>query len=91
MPRQDQPLTSQAVSVYGDSEAKAYTRMVSMREVTFTCAICHETVTQLRYPSRTPLYCSDACKEERRAQRNEERVRKQREKRKREREARSQE
>jgi hypothetical protein len=62
----------------------AYSRTVYKREVTFTCAICGETVTQMRYPSRIPRYCSDRCIREREARRNEERVAKQREKRRKE-------
>lgn len=89
MPRK-QLVPSQIVEVYGQSQEQAYSRIVPMREVTFTCCMCGQTVTQLRYPSRLPRYCSDTCKAEREEQRNEERVRKQREKRQREREARTQ-
>src|SRR6266700_1096163 len=78
---------SQIIEVYGQSQEQAYSRIVPMREVTFICCVCGKTVTQLRYPSRLPRYCSDTCKAEREEQRNEERVRKQREKRQREREA----
>ena len=86
-----QLVPSQIIEVYGQSQEQAYSRIVPMREVTFTCRVCGKTVTQLRYPSRLPRYCSDICKAEREEQRNEERVRKQREKRQREREARIQE
>lgn len=89
MPRK-QLVPSQIVEVFGQSQEQAYSRIVPMREVTFNCCICGRTVTQLRYPSRLPRYCSDTCKAEREEQRNEERVRKQREKRQREREARTQ-
>jgi hypothetical protein len=84
---QEQQVESQVVNVFGQSEQVAYARTVSMREVTFTCVICDVTVTQLRYPSRLPRYCSERCKMQREEQRNEERVRKQREKRQRAREA----
>ena len=67
---------SQIIEVYGQSQEQAYSRIVPMREVTFTCCVCRKTVTQLRYPSRLPRYCSDTCKAEREEQRNEERVRK---------------
>lgn len=58
---------SKIISVYGDHLAKeknripAYTRMLSTRLITFTCKVCGTTVTQERYPSHEPLYCSDAC------------------------------
>src|SRR5258708_21152533 len=38
-------------------------RRVKKRAVTFTCSVCGETVTQQRFPSHLPKYCSDACKE----------------------------
>lgn len=74
------------VTVRGRSDHIAYTRIVRMREVTFTCIVCGKTVTQLRYPSGRVKYCSDMCKEAGRVQKHEERVRKQREKRRTERE-----
>jgi LacI family transcriptional regulator len=89
MPKK-QPVPRQIVKVYGQSQEQAYSRIVPMREVTFTCRMCGRTVTQLRYPSRLPHYCSDTCKALREEQRKEERVRKQREKRQRERESRTQ-
>ena len=40
-------------------------RKYETRPVTFTCQWCKEEVTELRYPSHTPLYCSKpACKKE---------------------------
>ncbi len=44
-------------------EEKQHTRSVSTREVTFTCAVCGQTVTQHRFPGPVPLYCSDDCKQ----------------------------
>ena len=38
-------------------------RRVKKRAVTFTCSVCGETVTQQRFPSHVPKYCSDACRE----------------------------
>jgi endogenous inhibitor of DNA gyrase (YacG/DUF329 family) len=38
-------------------------RRVKMRTVTFTCSACGQTVTQQRFPSHVPKYCSDACKQ----------------------------
>jgi tetratricopeptide (TPR) repeat protein len=75
------------IAVRGGTEQVVYTRHVKMREVTFTCTICGQTVTQLHYPSGRIKYCSEACRAVRSAQIQEERVRKQREKRRNEREA----
>lgn len=59
---------SQLVNVYGDHLAKerkhalvAYQRMIHTRVVSFVCAGCGQPVTQQRYPSRGPKYCSEAC------------------------------
>lgn len=58
---------SKTVAVYGDHLAKeknaipAYERTLRTRPVTFTCTTCDKTVTQERYPGRTPLYCSETC------------------------------
>jgi Helicase conserved C-terminal domain len=83
---------SKVVKVYGDKamhqyiqaqEARglstplaAYERVVEQRQITFTCAQCRKTVTQWRYPSRGPRYCSDECRDE--AQREQTRKRVQR-------------
>lgn len=72
---------SMHIAVRGKSEQVAYTRQIKMREVTITCQVCGQTVTQLRYPGGRISYCSDACKAVRMTQINVERVRKQREKR----------
>lgn len=81
---------TQTVEIYGQSDQLAYTRTISMREVTFVCMVCKRETTQLRYPGRLPLYCSDVCQAVQAEKRNEERVRKQREKRQKERAARRQ-
>jgi hypothetical protein len=79
---------SHVVEVVGSEEAKergqqpAYTRTVSTREITFTCMVCKQTVTQQRYPGHTPLYCSDGCKGERQQEQIRERVARHREKKK---------
>jgi hypothetical protein len=79
---------SHIVEVVGSDEAKkrgqqpAYSREVFTREVTFTCVVCKNTVTQQRYPGHTPLYCSEGCREERRRERTRERVARHREKKK---------
>ena len=38
-------------------------RRLKKRTVTFTCTVCGKTVTQQRFPSHLPKYCSDTCKE----------------------------
>jgi hypothetical protein len=47
-----------------DVTVGTYTRTIHLRPVTFTCAQCGETVTQMRYPAPTPIYCNDDCKGE---------------------------
>ncbi len=76
----------QTVKVYGDKHARArehpqvaYERSVSKRRITFTCVQCQQTVTQWRYPSRGPKYCSDPCRDEAHAEQIRERVRRYRE------------
>jgi len=74
---------SKLVDVYGDKFAKArphpqvaFQRMISTSEVTFVCSVCGKTVTQDRYPGRSPRYCSDPCEEEGRRKKTRERVKK---------------
>jgi len=76
------------VVVRGATAQVAYTRTVRMREVTFTCMICGQTVTQLHYPSGRIKYCSEACRVISAAQRHETWVARQREKRRTARESR---
>jgi hypothetical protein len=70
------------VAVIGDEEARArgaapaFQRTRATREITFKCAWCTQTVTQQRYPSPKPMYCSDTCEQE--AQREKTRIRVQR-------------
>jgi tetratricopeptide (TPR) repeat protein/DNA-binding XRE family transcriptional regulator len=78
----EQPIRrTMSVAVRGGTEQVAYTRRVRMREVTFTCAICGQTVTQLHYPSGRLKYCSEGCRADGATQREETRVARQREKR----------
>jgi SNF2 family DNA or RNA helicase len=86
---------SKVVKVYGDNAMHqyiqaqaargqsvplaAYERVVEQRLVTFTCAQCHTTVTQWRYPSRGPSYCRDECRDEVHKKQTRERVRRYRE------------
>jgi len=42
----------------------SYTRTVKAKSITFVCAHCGQTVTQERYPSPKPMYCTSACKKE---------------------------
>jgi len=81
------PIQAMHVVVRGATRQVAYIRNVRMREVTFTCTICGQTITQLHYPSGRIKYCSDACRTVRAAQLQEVRVARQREKRRTEREA----
>lgn len=78
---------TKSIAIRGATRQVAYTRNVRMREVTFTCTICGQIVTQMHYPSGRIKYCSEACRAVRSVQIQEERVRKQREKRRTEREA----
>jgi tetratricopeptide (TPR) repeat protein/transcriptional regulator with XRE-family HTH domain len=79
------PIPTINVAVRGATEEVGYTRTVRMREVTFTCTICSQTVTQWHYPSGRIKYCSEACRTIKTAQMQEKRVARQREKRQRER------
>ncbi len=48
-----------------ESGVQYRTRLVSTRAITFTCVQCGQEVTEQRFPSHTPLYCSNpACKQE---------------------------
>jgi len=38
-----------------------YTRTVTTRPVTFTCAVCARTLTQQRFPGPLPRYCGAGC------------------------------
>lgn len=81
------PIHTRSVAVRGATEQIAYIRTIRMREVTFTCTICGQIVTQLHYPSGRIKYCSEACRAVKAAQVQEERVARQREKRRIKREA----
>lgn len=43
-------------------QVKGYERVVTAREITFTCQRCDQTVTQERMPGPLPSYCSDRCR-----------------------------
>jgi hypothetical protein len=48
-----------------DISAQSQTRIVYTRTITFICQWCRQEVTEQRFPSHTPLYCSKpACKKE---------------------------
>jgi DNA-binding CsgD family transcriptional regulator len=74
------PIPQQTIRVFGQAEQQAYERTVAMREVTFTCIVCHQQTTQLRYPGPLPRYCSEECRAVQAQLLNQERVRKQRDK-----------
>ena len=42
----------------------SYTRTIQTRQITFKCAYCGARVTQQRYPSPKPMYCTDTCRKE---------------------------
>jgi hypothetical protein len=46
------------------SQVGTHSRTLKQREVTYTCQFpyCEQTVTELRYPGPTPLYCS-SCRQ----------------------------
>jgi tetratricopeptide (TPR) repeat protein/transcriptional regulator with XRE-family HTH domain len=69
------------VAVRGAGGQVAYTRLVPIRDVTFTCTVCGQTVTQQHPPSGRIKYCSDACRAIGAAQRQQVRVARQREQR----------
>lgn len=80
--KQERPTRhTMSIAVRGGTEQVVYTRTVKMREVTFTCIICGQTVTQLHYPSGRIKYCSEACKAVSTVQKQKTRVARQREKR----------
>ncbi len=53
-------------------------RHVGAREVSFTCSVCKQTVTQWRFPGPLPKYCSDECKGEARKEAQRELMRRKR-------------
>lgn len=76
---------SKQIPVYGDKHSGnreagriAFMRYIDEREVTFTCDRCKQSITQWRYPSRTPKYC-DECRPLVRKDQIKERVRRSRE------------
>ena len=65
----EQATTSHQSSATTESEretgTRSQTRLVHTRPVTFTCIQCGREVTEQRFPSHIPLYCSNpACKRE---------------------------
>lgn len=59
---------SKIYEVYGSQPKEhgpAYTRLVTARTVTFSCAICGASVTRECYPGQLPRYCgSEECRHE---------------------------
>jgi tetratricopeptide (TPR) repeat protein/DNA-binding XRE family transcriptional regulator len=78
---QHPPIHSIGVTPRDASKRLTYVRKVRMREVTFTCTVCGQTVTQFHYPSGRIKYCSEACRAIIAAQRHDARVATQRGKR----------
>ena len=60
------PFPSQTPGTEADtSKERTQTRLVQTRAVTFTCVQCGREVTEQRFPSHAPLYCSNpTCKQE---------------------------
>lgn len=79
--------SSQRVAIIGDQEARsrgdmpAFHRTRTTRAITFRCAWCTTEVTQERYPSPKPRYCSDTCEKEAGREKTRKRVQKFREQR----------
>ncbi len=44
------------------TRGRPYTRTMRQREVTFTCVVCGDITTELRYPGPLPHYCYDGCR-----------------------------
>jgi len=61
------PPEQRTVEIFGaHAEIRAYdnpvyTRTVTTRPVTFTCAVCARTLTQQRFPGPLPRYCGAGC------------------------------
>ncbi len=62
------PLGQLSSEAKGDDQAgsvQCQIRVYTTRSITFTCVQCGREVTEQRFPSHTPLYCSNpACKKE---------------------------
>lgn len=69
----------QARAEKGQTIPPAYERIVEQKLVTIVCERCQSTVTEWRYPSRGPSYCSDECRQEAHRAQTRERVRRYRE------------
>lgn len=52
----------QRLIVVNVPQVKPYERVVTSRDVTFTCKQCIQTVIQERMPGPLPSYCSDRCR-----------------------------
>jgi hypothetical protein len=50
-------------------------RRVKMREVTFTCSVCGQAVTEQRFPSHVPRYCGSCKQSEARSEETREKTR----------------
>ncbi len=54
------------LSISGKAEGRQsadYTRIITARDVTFTCSRCGQEVTKVQFPGPTPRYCDPCAKE----------------------------
>lgn len=54
------------LSISGKAEGRqsaGYTRVITARDVTFTCSRCGQEVTKVQFPGPTPRYCDTCAKE----------------------------
>lgn len=54
------------LSISGKAEGRqsaSYTRVITARDVTFTCSRCGQEVTKVQFPGPTPRYCDPCAKE----------------------------
>ncbi len=63
--REEGRLPAEKSSQCDATRVQQQTRVYTSRAITFTCRQCGRIVTEQRFPSHTPLYCSNpACKQE---------------------------
>jgi hypothetical protein len=73
--REEGRLPAEKSSQCNATRVQQQTRVYTSRAITFTCRQCGRIVTEQRFPSHTPLYCSNpACKQEATRKKTRERV-----------------
>src|SRR5579859_2266292 len=58
------PTSSKKALAVTAHKRESYSRSITTKSITFVCAHCGQTVTQQRYPSPKPMYCTAVCKKE---------------------------